>query len=90
MRVILLLYVFQHVTQTDITGYQVYYNGTMMNVSGSATTLTFTAPLLPNVVFSGVVIVMVTAVNRYGVGPTSETETAIITGTYNSNLGLYL
>ena len=73
---------FQPVTQGDITGYQVYYNGTMMNVNSSTTTLTFTAPSLPNGVFTGTVFVMVTATNRYGIGPPSDSDTAIITGTY--------
>ena len=71
---------FQLITQGDITGYQVYYNGTMMNVNSSTTTLTFTAPSLPDGVFTGTVVVMVTAVNRYGVGPASNPESAVITG----------
>ena len=72
--------IFQPVTQGDITGYQVYYNGTMMNVSSSTTTLTFTAPSLPDDMFTDTVVVMVTAVNKYGVGPASNPETATITG----------
>ena len=72
--------IFQPVTQGNIIGYQVYYNGTMMNVNSSTTTLTFTAPSLPDGVFNGTVVVMVTAVSRYGVGPTSNPETAQITG----------
>ena len=55
-----------------------YYNGTMMNVNSSTTTLTFTAPSLPDGMFTGTVVVMVTAVNRFGVGPTSEPVAAII------------
>ena len=51
-----------------------------MNVNSSTTTLTFTAPSLPDGVFTGTVVVMVTAVSRYGVGPVSDLETAIITG----------
>ena len=69
---------FQPVTQGDITGYQVYYNGTMMN--SSTTTLTFTAPSLPDGVFTGTVVVMVTAVSRYGVGPASNPQTTTVTG----------
>ena len=57
-----------------------YYNGTVMNVNCSTTTLTFTAPSLPYDVFTGTVAVMVTAVSIYGVGPASETELAVITG----------
>ena len=71
---------FQPVTQGDITGYQVYYNGTMMNVNDSTTTLTFTAPSLPDGVLTGTVVVMVTATNRYGLGPASDPDTAIIIG----------
>ena len=58
-----------------------YYNETMMNVSSSTTTLTFIAPSLPDGVFTGIVIVMVTAMNRFGVGPTSDPVTAEIYGT---------
>ena len=72
------LFVFQLVTQGDITGYLVYYNGTMMNVNSSTTTLTFTAPSLPDDVFTGIVAVMVTAISRYGVGPASNPVAAII------------
>ena len=61
-----------------------YYNGTMMNVDSSTTTLTFTAPSLPDGVFTGTVVVMVTASNRCGIGPASDPETAVITGTYNN------
>ena len=76
------MYVFQHVTQGDITGYQVYYNGTMINVNGSTTTLTFTAPSLPDGVFTDTVVVMVTAISNYGIGPASDPATAVITGNY--------
>ena len=72
--------IFQHVTEGDITGYQVCYNRTMMNVNSLTTTLTFTAPSLPDDVFTGIVFVMVTATNRYGIGPTSEPQAAVITG----------
>ena len=51
-----------------------------MNVNSSTTTLTFTAPSLPDGAFTGTVVVMVTAVNRYGVGPASNPESAVITG----------
>ena len=50
----------------------------MVNVNSSTATLTFTAPSLPDGVFTGIVVVMVTAVNRFGVGPTSEPIAAII------------
>ena len=57
-----------------------YHNGTMMNVNSSTTTLTFTAPSLPDCVFTGTVVVMVTAISSYGVGPASDPVTVIITG----------
>ena len=53
-----------------------------MNVNNSTTTLTFTAPSLPDVVFTGTVVVMVTATNRYGTRPPSGSGTAVITGIY--------
>ena len=55
-----------------------YYNGTMMNVNSSTTTLKFTAPLLPEDVFAGTVVVMVTPINRYGIGPASDPASAEI------------
>jgi len=58
----------------------VNYNGTMINVNSSTTTLTFTAPSLPDDVFSGTVVVMVTAISRLGVGLASDPVTAVITG----------
>ena len=54
-----------------------YYNGTTENVNSSTTTLTFIAPSLPDGVFTGTVVVMVTAINRYGVGPASPSYTDI-------------
>ena len=66
----------------DITGYHVYYNETMINVNSSTTTLTFTAPSLPDGVFTDTVIVMVIASNKFGAGPASNPATAEIYGTY--------
>ena len=57
-----------------------YYNGTMMNVNSSTTTLTFTAPSLPDGVFTGTVVVMVTAVSKFRIGPTSDPAYVTITG----------
>ena len=57
-----------------------YYNGTMMNVNSSTTTLTFTAPSLPDDVFTGTVVVMVNGINRYGVGPDSDHVMVTVTG----------
>ena len=74
----------QPVTQGDITGYQVYYNGTMRNVNSSTTTLTFTAPSLPDGVFSDTIVVMVTGFNQFGTGLPSDPATAGINGTYVS------
>ena len=53
----------------------------MINFDSSTTTLTFTAPLLPDGVFTGTVVVMVTAVSRFGVGPPSAPVSTLITGT---------
>jgi len=52
----------------------------MINVNSSTTTLTFTAPSLPDSVFSRTVVVMMTAINKFGVGPASDPTTAEITG----------
>ena len=73
---------FQLVTQGNITGYQVLYgSGMTVNVNSPTTTqLTFTAPSLPEGVFTGTVDVMVTAFSEYGVGPVSNLESASITG----------
>ena len=73
-------FMFQPVTQGNITGYQVYYNGTMMNVNSSTTTLTFAAPSLPDGKFSDTVVFMVTAVNSIGRGPISDPATEVISG----------
>ena len=59
----------------------------MMNVNSSTTRLTFTAPSLPNGAFTHTVVVMVTAVNRYGMGPASNPETAII---YGKHVAMYI
>ena len=53
----------------------------MINVTNSIT-ITF-IPSLPDNVFTYTVVVMVTAVNRYGRGPASEPETAVINGKNN-------
>ena len=53
-----------------------------MNVNSSTTTLTFTAPSLPDGVFTGTVVVMVTIMNRLGIGPPSAPVSALITGIY--------
>ena len=51
-----------------------------MSVNNSNTRLTFTAPSLPDNVFTGTVVVMVTATSRYGIGPASEPEAAVVNG----------
>ena len=53
-----------------------------MNITSSTTTLTFTAPSLPDGVFTGTTVVMVTAVNRYGMGPASDPAIGRIYGQY--------
>ena len=72
--------IFQPITQGEITEtrYQVCSNETM-NIT-SSTTLMFDAPSLPHNVFTHIVVVIVTAVNRYGMGPASEPKTAEIYG----------
>ena len=52
----------------------------MMNVNRATTTLTFTAPSLPDGVFTGTVVIMVIATSGYGIGPASEPEAAVIYG----------
>ena len=54
-----------------------------MNVNSSTTTLIFTAPSLPDDVFTGTVVSMVTATSIYGIGPASEREAAEIYGKNN-------
>ena len=65
----------------------------MMNVNSSTTTLTFTAPSLPDDMFIGTIVVMVTAVSSIGVGPASDPATAVISGMrllYNVECLLYV
>ena len=54
--------------------YEVYYNGTMENVTSPTTELTFTAPSLPDGVFVDKITVTVTAINRFGHGTPSDPE----------------
>ena len=56
----------------------------MKGINSSTTTLTFTASSLPDSVFSGsgIVVVKVTAVNRFGIGPACDPKTAVINGMY--------
>ena len=60
--------------------YQVHYSGITINVTSPITTLTFTAPSLPEGVFTGNVVVTVTAVSGIGLGPASDPATAEIRG----------
>ena len=60
--------------------YQVHYSGMIVNVDSSTTTLTFTAPSLPDDVFTGTVVVMVIGISEFGIGPASNPETAEIRG----------
>ena len=52
--------------------YEVYYNGTMMNVTSPTTELTFTAPSLPDGVFIDNITITVTAINIFGRGAPSD------------------
>ena len=54
--------------------YEMYYNGTRENVTSPTTTLTFTAPSLPDRVFMDKIIVTVTAINRFGRGTPSDCD----------------
>ena len=58
--------------------YEVNYNGTIKNVTSPTTILTFTAPLLPDGVFSGSITVTVTAINKLGAGLPSDPEYFLI------------
>ena len=60
--------------------YQVHYSGMIVNVDSSTTTLTFTAPSLPDGVFTGTIVVMVIGVSEFGIGPASNPGTAEIRG----------
>ena len=55
-----------------------YYNGTRQNVTSPTTTLTFTAPSLPDGVFVDNITVIVTAINRFGRGPPSDPDYDVI------------
>ena len=65
--------------------YEVYYNGTMMNVNSPTTELTFTAPSLPDGAFIDNITVTVTAINRFGRGTPSDPESIEI-----SELNIYI
>ena len=65
--------------------YQVYYNGSVENVTSPTTALTFTAPSLPDGVFVDNVTVTVTAINRFGPGSPSDPDSAEI-----SELSVYV
>ena len=51
-----------------------------MYVDSSTNGLTFAVPSLPDNVFTGTVVVMVTAFNRYGIGSASDSVNATLTG----------
>ena len=52
--------------------YEVYYNGTRENVTSPTTMLIFPAPSLPDGVFVDNITVIVTAINRFGRGNSSD------------------
>ena len=57
----------------------------MINTTTSTSQLTFAAPSLPDGMFTNTIVVMVSVLSRYGIGPSSD-ETAAITGKMMSNL----
>ena len=69
--------------------YQVQYSGIVVNVNNSTTTLMFTAPSLPDDVSTGTVVVMVSAINRYGIGPASAATTEIRGNTLHLYVRIY-
>ena len=58
--------------------YEVNYNGSIQNVTSPNTTLTFTAPPLPDGVFDGSITVTLTGINKFGRGTPSDPEHAVI------------
>ena len=72
--------------QSHILIYQVQYSGITVSVNSLTTTLMFAAPSLPDGASTGTVVVMVTAINQYGIGPASA-ATAEIRG---NTLHLYV
>ena len=56
----------------------------MINTTTSTSQLTFAAPSLPDGMFTSTIVVMVSVLSRYGIGPSSD-ETATITGKMMSN-----
>ena len=58
--------------------YEIYYNGTTINVTSPTTELTFTAPSLPEDVFVDNITVTVTAINRFGRAEISGADRAEI------------
>ena len=58
--------------------YRVYYNGSFDYVDSPNTSLIFRAPSVPEGYFNSSVVVSVTAVNRFGDGPSSENVSAEI------------
>ena len=54
------------------------HNGTVN--SSTFTQFSFTAPSLPTDVFTDTVVITVTAIGTYGIGPVSERKTSMITG----------
>ena len=57
--------------------YQVHYSGITVSVNSLTITLMFTAPSLSDGASTGNVVVMVSAINRYGIGPASAATAEI-------------
>ena len=66
--------------QRYLTGLDVYYNETVMSVTISTTMLSFTAPSLPDGMFTRTLVATVTTIYTFGNGPVSNQARAIITG----------
>ena len=63
--------------------YELYYNGIRENVTSPTTTLTFTAPSLPDGVFVDNITITVTAINRFRHGPPNNPDYAEISELYS-------
>ena len=69
--------------------YEVSNNGNMTSVTSSTTELTFPAPSLPNDVFVDNITVIVTAINRFGRGASSDPDSAVISRFHMQYMYLY-
>ena len=70
--------------------YEVYYNGTTINVTSPTTMLRFLAPSLPDGVFADNITVMVTAINRFGRGTPSDSDSVEISELHSLHIYRYI